>query len=333
MKNPKVTVVMAAHNGEAFLKAAMESILSQTYEDLELLIVNDGSVDETLNIVHGFNDSRIRLLNNEQNRGIVYTRNRGLREAKGDFVAILDCDDIAFPGRIDLQVQHLLENPDLAMSGGHAEVIDAGGEPTGEYYRMPTLPPEVSTALLFRNPFVNSSLMFRKEFIKRLGGYKDIGLSEDYELAFRISKYYQVDNLDKVLIQYRVHGHNISSEKEALMKQGEEHVVRYMQQSLGIPPDDQLLKTHLSFIRAFPENAFELQDYWNLFAALNSGNDKKAIFPKEQLNKVLLMKWYELIRQSKTRSSLALFFRKPLFKMSHTRPKMYRKMIKQALGF
>src|SRR5690606_31739601 len=153
---------------------------------------------------------------------------------------------------IELQYAHLIEYPALAMTGGHAEVINSNGQPTGDYYIMPTNSGEVCIELLFRNVFVNSTAMFRKEALIAVGGYKNIGICDDYELAFKLNERYPVDNIDRVLVQYRLHEHNISSEKEALMREGEEHMVKYMHRILKIPYDEQLQTAHLSFIRAIP---------------------------------------------------------------------------------
>jgi glycosyltransferase involved in cell wall biosynthesis len=332
MKRPRVTVSMAVYNGATYLNAAIESILNQTFDDLELLIVNDGSTDATKSIVNSYSDSRIRLIDNDCNRGIAYSRNRGWKEANGDFVAVLDCDDIAVKYRIESQYAHLIENPALAMTGGHAEVINSNGQPTGDYYIMPTHPGEVSIELLFRNVFVNSTVMFRKEAIERVGGYWDSDFVEDYELAFRINEHHPVDNIDRVLVQYRLHEHNISSEKEALMREGEEHMVKYMHQILKIPYDAQLQTAHLSFIRALPGYKMGISDYFQVLKALKTGNDKTGVFPKEEMGRIFMTKWYEMIRQSKSRSSLSLFFKKPLFDSAYATQKMYRKMFKQAFG-
>src|SRR5690606_20795360 len=102
-------------------------------------------------------------LHNKQNKGIVYTRNRGIREARGEFIAVLDSDDIAMPGRIEQQYKHLSAHPDLGLCGGHAEVIDGLGKPAGELYRMPVGMANAGAELLFRNTLVNSTVMFRKE--------------------------------------------------------------------------------------------------------------------------------------------------------------------------
>lgn len=332
MRRPSVTVSMAVYNGAAYLNAAIESILNQTFNDLELLIVNDGSTDATKSIINSYSDPRIRLIDNDRNRGIAYSRNRGWKEAMGDFVAVLDCDDIAMKDRIELQYAHLIEYPALAMTGGHAEVINSNGQPTGDYYIMPTNSGEVCIELLFRNVFVNSTAMFRKEALIAVGGYKNIGICDDYELAFKLNERYPVDNIDRVLVQYRLHEHNISSEKEALMREGEEHMVKYMHRILKIPYDEQLQTAHLSFIRAIPGYKMDISRYFQVLKALKTGNDETGVFPKEDMGRIFMSKWYEMIRQSKSRSSLSLFFKKPLFDSAYATPKMYRKMFKQALG-
>lgn len=333
MSAPKVTVVMPVYNGASYLRTAIESILHQTFEDLELLIINDGSTDESKIIINSYLDQRIRLIDNEGNRGIAYTRNRGVREAKGKFLAILDCDDIALRERIEIQYKHLMDNPDLAMTGGHAQIINTNGEPTGDYFRMPCASTEISIELLFRNVFVNSTVMFRKKAINEIGGYKFMGICEDYDLAFRINEHYPVDNLDQVLVQYRVHNLNISTQKETLMQEGEEQLVSHMHHYLGIPYEAELQMIHLSFIRSMPDLHVDLMGYFRLFEAIKLANDKGDRLPKNELNKVLLLKWYEMIRQSRSRNSLSLFLKKPLFNKAYTSPKMYRKIIKQALGW
>lgn len=328
---PLVSVVMPVFNGEAFLKAAMDSILSQTFQDFELLLINDGSTDGSRNLIQSYQDSRIRLLDNDRNRGLVYSRNRGLAEAKSSLVALLDADDVAVPERIAIQYEYMMENPELVMTGGHAEVIDAMGTPTGECYKMPVRSADIQAELLFRNVFVNSTVMYRKEAVEKIGGYQGPDFCEDYHLVFRMAQHYQVENLDKVLVRYRVHKDNISREKEDLMLQGERDIVRSMHRSLHIPYSDPLQETHLSFIRQTNTKP-QLRDYFCLFKAIKEGNDKTGIFPKDLLHRVLFTRWYELIRQSRSRMSLLLFFRRPLFNPAYATPKMYRKMFKQVFG-
>lgn len=328
--DPLVTVIIPFYNGEAFLKSAIDSVLNQTFTNLELLLVNDGSTDASVSIVQAYTDPRLRVLHNEGNRGVIYSRNRGIAEARANVVALLDADDIAVPNRVEVQYGHLENNPQVMMLGGNAEVVDAIGSATGEYYRMPAGGLQVHLELLFRNVFVNSAVMFRKEAAQAIGGYRGRH-AEDYDFAFRMAEHYQVDNLDKILVQYRLHDHN-SSRSAHLMRRGEEGLVDYMHRRLGIPQDDRMQKTHLSFIRALHDFQPELRDYFRLFVAIKEGNDKARRFPQEALNRDLLKRWYDLIRQSRSRKAPGLFFKKPLFHPAHATFKMYRKLLKQALG-
>src|SRR4029077_20706952 len=111
MNQPLVSVVMPVYNGERYLKEAIESVLFQTYKNLELVVVDDGSVDARKTIILSYSDSRIRLVENTKNSGIVFTRNKGLLAAQGEYIATLDCDDIALPDRIENQVNFLEKNP------------------------------------------------------------------------------------------------------------------------------------------------------------------------------------------------------------------------------
>jgi glycosyltransferase involved in cell wall biosynthesis len=331
-KEPLVTVIIPFYNGEAYLQSAIDSVLNQTFYDFELLLINDGSTDASRSIAERYHDARIQLLDNDGNRGIIFTRNRGLSEARGSLVALLDCDDVALPDRLALQCEYLADHPCVMMVGGQAEVIDADGIPTGDYYKMPIGSSPVHVELLFRNAFVNSTVMFRKDAVQEIGGYQGRGYAEDYDLAFRLSERYQVDNLDKALIQYRVHGRNISLEKAELMREGEEELVSYFHRRLAIPRIDQLQKTHLSFIRPLSDFKPSLMDYFYLFAAIKDGNDRTGVFPKDTLDRELLRRWYELIRQSRSNKSLNLFLKRPIFDPAYASFKMYRKMLKQSLG-
>jgi len=329
--HPSVTVLIPFYNSEAYLEAAIDSVLRQTFTDLEVLLVDDGSTDASRAIVQGYDDPRIRMISNDKNQGVVYSRNKGVQEAKAPLVAVLDADDIAVPDRIASQYAYMNSHPQLMMVGGHAEVINAEGKPTGEYYKMPTGTAAVPIELLFRNVFVNSTVVFRKQAVQTIGGYEGWAYAEDYRLAFRLAERFPVDNLDKVLVQYRLHDQNISKTSE-LIKKGEEELVRYMHQQLGLPKDDQLQNTHLSFIHPTLERKPNLTDYYNLFSALRKGNENAGLFPEEALNKELFMRWYALIRQSRSKHSLHLFFKKPLFHPRYANCKMYRKVFKQAMG-
>jgi hypothetical protein len=205
---PSVTVLLTVYNGEAFIGEAVESILAQTYTSFELIIIDDASGDATPVILAGFDDARIRLFRNEMNIGLTRSLNRGLLQARGVYVARQDADDRSHPARLALQVHFLANHPDAALVGTQCRVIDASGRYAfgAEDYRAQT-PLAVQCQLLFANPFVHSSVMFRKAIVcDELGGYDDAYVfSQDFELWSRLLSTHAGYNLGERLIDYRSH--------------------------------------------------------------------------------------------------------------------------------
>jgi glycosyltransferase involved in cell wall biosynthesis len=203
---PKAAVLMAVHNGMPYLSLAIESILSQTYEDFEFLIVNDCSTDETRDIVLGYRDPRIRLIDNQENIGQTRSLNRGLAETRCELVARMDDDDVSHPHRLDKQIRFLEQHPDVAVVGSNLTFIDADGQEIGEWSY-----PEHDLALrwlqLFACPVSNGAAMFRRGVVwDKLGGYDgDIAISQDWELWGRVLQEDKLANLPEPLLQVRRH--------------------------------------------------------------------------------------------------------------------------------
>ena len=212
MSLPLVSVVMPVYNGEKYLKEAIESILSQTYENLELVVVNDGSTDSSKNIVLSYTDRRIRLVENERNSGIVFTRNQGLESANGIYIATLDCDDVALKDRIQNQVDFLEKNPDYGMCGTFYQIIDANGK-AGKKVLFPSSNRDIISFLKIGNCFCNSTILIRSALAKELKYKAQYDIVEDYELWCRMSKRAKMANLPIFSTHYRVHGNNISVSK------------------------------------------------------------------------------------------------------------------------
>jgi glycosyltransferase involved in cell wall biosynthesis len=212
MIQPLISVIMPVYNCEKYLKEAIESVLSQTYQNVELVIVNDGSTDSSKEIILSFKDSRIRFFENERNSGIVFTRNRGLDEANGEFVATLDSDDIALPERIEKQAGFLTMNPEYGMCGTFYYAIDSHGKFIKEI-RFPTNYRDVATFMTLGNCFCNSTVMIRAKLAKELRYREKYDIVEDYEMWWRITKRARLTNLSFFGTKYRVHGNNISVAK------------------------------------------------------------------------------------------------------------------------
>ena len=212
MNLPLVSVVMPVYNSEKYLKEAMDSILSQSYQNIELVIIDNGSSDSSRKIILSISDSRIRFLQNEQNFGIVFSRNRGLEEAAGKYVATLDSDDIALPGRIAEQVSFLEAHPDYGLCGTFYHTIDANGKILKKI-NFPTSDRDIQTYLTIGNCFGNSTMMLQSKLAKELKYRQNFDMVEDYELWYRISKRAKVANLPFYGTNYRVHGNNLSVTK------------------------------------------------------------------------------------------------------------------------
>lgn len=209
---PKVTVLMSVYNGERYLREAIESILAQTFDDFELLIVNDGSTDSTREIILSYEDPRIRLVDNECNLGLTRSLNKGWELAQGEFIARQDADDISEPERLTKQVTFLDTNPDVALVGTWHREIDAQGNLLGEW-ELPCTWTQIRWSLLFFTPFVHSSVMLRKSLIlKEIGWYNEaLSYSQDYELWLRVARHMPVASLDRRLVRTRINPRSMTA--------------------------------------------------------------------------------------------------------------------------
>ena len=124
---PKISVLMCVYNDEDWLKNSIDSIVNQTFTDFEFVIVNDGSTDNSLEIINSYSDDRIRIINNEENLGLPKSLNRGLNLCKSELIARMDADDISMNNRLEKQYKYLKKNKEIALIGGQAEYIDSDG--------------------------------------------------------------------------------------------------------------------------------------------------------------------------------------------------------------
>jgi len=208
---PKVTVLMSVYNGEKYLREAIDSILNQTFKKFEFLIINDGSTDKTAEILQSYQDLRIRVINNEKNIGLTKSLNKGLKLAKGEYVARMDADDISMPNRLDTQYAYMKSNPDLAICASSYKQIDENGD-TKEITRRYLECERLYYFLTFTNCLAHSTVFFRKSIILGVNGYNDkLMQAQDYDLWYRVSRMSKVVQIDKVLLKLRVHQNNISS--------------------------------------------------------------------------------------------------------------------------
>jgi len=212
-KPPKVTILLPVFNAEAYLNESVESILAQTFADFELLAINDGSTDHSREILTSFSDSRLKIIDNDSNRGLIYTLNRGIELARGEFIARMDADDISKKNRLEKQVNYLNNHPKVALLGSWAEYVDQDGR----YILLRKVPMGnkiIQEKLLEVCCFIHPSVMLRTSVVRQFNGYRQDALhAEDYDLWLHISENYEVDNISEPLIRYRIHPDQISQRK------------------------------------------------------------------------------------------------------------------------
>jgi len=213
-ESPLITVIMAAHNAGAHLNEAVRSILEQTFQDFEIIIINDASIDETEKILERFTDPRMMIIRNSKNIGPAGSRNEALAIARGNYIAIMDADDLSLPMRFESQLNFLESNPDYALVGSYAYQIDESGQYLS-VIKTQTANEEIRKVLVLRNNFVHGSVMIRRSVLLEMGGYdKRFKYAHDYDLFLRIAERYQIANLSEPLYCWRSSSSQISSSRK-----------------------------------------------------------------------------------------------------------------------
>ncbi len=218
-KKVLVSVVMAVCNGEAYLKESLDSVLSQTYENIEVIIVNDGSTDCTKIILDNIDDKRVKVIHLEQNQGAANALNTGIRETAGEWIAIQDADDNSYPTKIEEQVKYIIEHPYLVGIGTFIECIPGSPDISeGQLYGVAgnknsfVTREQIREKLFWGCPFTHSSVMFSKDVFWEAGGYDtDFKIAYDYDLWLRLLEKGEMENIPKVLLQYRIHNKSLSN--------------------------------------------------------------------------------------------------------------------------
>jgi len=191
--SPRITVLMPVFNGERYLAEAIDSVLAQTFNDFELLILDDGSTDGSRAIAKACPDPRIRLVCNDGNRGLIYSLNRGIALATGEYIARMDADDICLPERLEKQVALLDADPELAAVGTPVIFIDCAGNKCGVWDDDRLTPdwPEIRRRLPRANCLAHPGMTVRRSIMIDYGYDPDQKGAEDYDLWLRMA----ADNL------------------------------------------------------------------------------------------------------------------------------------------
>jgi len=222
---PKVSIITAVYNGEKYLEKFTASILNQTFDNFEFIIVDDGSTDNTLRKLQQINDPRIRIIQ-QSNQGQTNALITGVEKAQGELIARIDADDYSLPNRLMRQVELMDTHPKIALCGSRfQELYDSNLAPQ----RVPfaRTDAEIRKIISYFNPFAHSAVMFRRAAYFKTNGYsKSFLIGMDYDLWVRLMEIGEVHNIDEVLTVVRVHDESISM-KQSRLKTLEGIKIRY----------------------------------------------------------------------------------------------------------
>lgn len=296
---PKVTVLMPVYNGAKYLKTSIESILNQTYNNFCFLIVDDGSTDEGLEIIKAYKDSRIKLLINETNQGLVFSLNKGFENAIGKYLARMDCDDFSIPDRIEKQVEFMESHPDIGVCGSWYSVFNESFDDELYTAYLPTSPDNISTGLFFGCCLCHPSTMLRLKFMRKYHLRYDIYYlhAEDYGLWVRCNQLSKLANIPEVLLHYRVNPTGICSVHHKEQKESTCKILSKNLKNIGINhPDTQLLNLHYKIIcgdeRILDYNEKKYIREW--FNILRAANSVTGYYPEPEFSDLLKMSIFQV---------------------------------------
>lgn len=239
MVGPRITVLMPVYNAERFLREAINSILAQSFQPFEFIIIDDGSTDRSAEIIASYRDPRIRFIRNHKNMGISATLNKGISLASCELIARMDADDISYPQRLQKQYAYMKRNPECALLSTWARVVAEDKKFIRlERYRSNFY----YYNLTFECWIYHPTIMFRKAAVQELGMYS-VPYSEDYDLFWKMSIHFPIANLPEPLLDYRITDNslNLVLRKDEYERANTENVLRniryYMGEDFEISPE------------------------------------------------------------------------------------------------
>lgn len=252
MTSPLISVILPVYNCEKYILDSVGSILNQSYKNIQLIVINDGSSDGTLDKLKTIHDHRVQVID-QHNMGLPCALNEGLKKATGSFIARQDADDISLPSRLEKQVNFLIEHEEYGLIGSPAQFI-SNDDPLQETSWMSlTNEKALNFFMYFDNPLIHTSVMFKKSVIESIGLY-ETNLNrqppEDYEFWLRIIKHWKVRNSQEILVQYRILKTSFSRKISNPFPQLSQLSAEYISSKLDIP-----LEKALDLAKCYKSNA------------------------------------------------------------------------------
>jgi glycosyltransferase involved in cell wall biosynthesis len=309
--NPLVSVIMPVYNGEKYLREAIDSILNQTFSDFEFLIFNDGSTDNSENIILSYDDSRIQYIKNESNIKLIATLNKGIELAKGKYIVRMDADDLSAPTRIEKQLTFMEENHEVGLCGSWFTAFGEIDENICKYKKQHD---EILFKMFYQCHFCHPSLIIRKKVFENLEIPFDKKFihAEDYELYFRLSTKWKFHNLQESLVMYRIHSSSVSRQNQMIQLEHSLQIRKMFFSLLGIDCSQEELKAYEALNHQdYKAVSITSKNVQFLLVSMLKGNHEKKVFDSSFLEKEAKALWlnycYYKASYNTYRSSQLLF--------------------------
>lgn len=292
----KASVIMSIFNGEKYLSESINSVLNQSFPDFEFIVIDDGSTDQSVDIIKKFKDPRIRLFSNKKNYGLPYSLNLGVKQAKGQYLLRMDQDDISFPERFKTQIEYMETHKDIDICGT-AFYSEVNGKKS--ISRPITNPEEIKAALLFRNVTAHSSVIMRKSSLDK---YKfrynpSVKNAEDYELWTRCCWKLNISNIKKPLIYYRKHPDQMTKKDnlQAIVERSRNvYVAKFIENAKVVDLERHSRICSGIFTPSWTE--FNAIEKW--LKRLVLANKKKSLVDNQAMMKVISSQWLTICLKS-----------------------------------
>lgn len=301
---PKISIILPTYNAELTLKDTLDSILRQTFKDFEIIIVNDGSKDRTHSIIASYHDPRIRLINNNVNKGLIYSLNIGIENASGEYIARMDADDIMSDNRLERQYEYMQQHPEIDICGCCIEIFDATHILGHQLYGVTS--DEIKAELLFNSPIAHPTYFIRSKAFRGYTYNSHFKYCEDYELLSRfLMNNHRAGNLPEILLKYRISdnsqtkiGESDSRERFSSISQTQSTILRT---ALGIENNDYHRKLHYTLsltqrIEKIDLNEFPIREIKKYFKLLIKGNRDTKYCENGAIQLTIGKIWLKLIR-------------------------------------
>jgi glycosyltransferase involved in cell wall biosynthesis len=249
--NPEITVLISVKNGEPYIYSAVESVLSQSCENFELLILDNASTDNSIEIIRSFNDSRIRVIENSMDLGLSLSLNKGLSLSKGEYISRIDADDIMYPQRLEKQLLFLSQNPKISVVGSYCHIIDDNGVNTGKIKYPLGQTGNLESVIRGNNPVGHPLVMYRKNEIINSNSYEQqYRYGQDLNLWFGLYlRGNRCDNIPEYLSAYRIHNEQESDRKSEQKFKAEHHDIfeKFCNSFLSTPFSGETIRKYLLY--------------------------------------------------------------------------------------